>query len=83
MQLKEPSVNRVAETLGDTGVPVRIGYRVGHHMIDIVVGDGIQAIAVDCGPHPDGAAAHIDRALMLRRAGWRTADAYATNGVAT
>ena len=61
MQLKDPWLNRVAETL-----------------IDIVVGDGIQAIAVDCGPHPDGAAAHIDRALMLRRAGWRTADAYAT-----
>ena len=26
--------------------------------------------------HVDGADAHMDRAMMLRRSGWRTADAY-------
>lgn len=78
VKLTDPWVNRVAASLRHTGVPVRVGYRVGHHVIDIVVGEGDQAIAIDCGPHPDGVAAHMDRALMLRRAGWRTGDAYAT-----
>lgn len=34
------------------------------------------AVAIDCLPHPDGAAAHLDRALHLRRMGWNTADGF-------
>ena len=74
--LDDPWVGRVAESLREVGVPVRVGYRVGRHVIDVVVGEGEDAVAVDCVPHVDGSAAHIDRAMMLRRAGWKTTDAY-------
>ena len=68
----------VAEALENLDVPVRTGYRVGSHVVDLVAGAGDSAVAIDCRPHPDGPAAHLDRALLLRRAGWNTADAYKT-----
>ena len=76
--LGDPWVDRVATALDEQGIPVRCGYRVGRHVIDIVAGTGDQAVAIDCRPHPDGEATHIDRALMLRRAGWHTVDAHQT-----
>ena len=69
-------VNRVAEALREQGLPVRVGYRVGQHVIDIVVGAGDAAVAVECGPHSDGVEPHLDRAMLLQRTGWRTVDAY-------
>lgn len=69
-------VNRVAEALREQGLPVRVGYRVGQHVIDIVVGEGDAAVAVECGPHRDGVEPHLDRAMLLQRTGWRTVDAY-------
>ena len=69
-------VNRVAEAVREQGLPVRVGYRVGKHVVDIVVGDGEAAVAVECGPHPDGVEAHLDRAGLLQRTGWRTVDAF-------
>ena len=69
-------VNRVAEALREQGLPVRVGYRVGQHVIDIVVGEGGAAVAVECGPHSDGVEPHLDRAMLLQRTGWRTVDAY-------
>ena len=74
----DPWVNRVASALTDQGVPVRIGYQVGRHVIDVVAGAGEHAVAIDCRPHTDGASTHMDRAMTLRRSGWRTADAYQT-----
>ena len=71
-----PWVQKVAAQLEDASVPVRIGYRVGHHLVDIVAGSGEHAIAIDCVPHADGAEAHLDRGLQLRRMGWQTEDAY-------
>ena len=53
-------------------MPVRVGYRVGQHVIDIVVGEGGAAVAVECGPHRDGVEPHLDRAMLLQR----TVDAY-------
>ena len=73
-----PWVRRIAEALEDQNIAVRCGYRVGRHLIDIVAGTGEHAVAIDCGPHPDGEAMHMDRAMMLRRAGWKTVDAYQT-----
>lgn len=67
---------QVSRALRDAGLPTRAGYRVGRHAVDLVVGTGAAAIAVDCSPHPDGPEAHLDRALLLRRAGWHTADAF-------
>ena len=69
-------VNRVADALREQGLPVRVGYRVGQHVIDIVVGVGDAAVAVECGPHVDGLEPHLDRAMLLQRTGWRTVDAY-------
>ncbi len=74
----DPWVMRVAEALADHGVSVRVGYQIGRHHIDIVAGTGEHSVAIDCRPHVDGAETHLDRAMMLRRSGWRTADAYQT-----
>ena len=76
--IDDPWIRRVAEALSEQGVPVRTGYRVGRHVIDIVAGSGEHAVAIECGPHRDGPDTHMDRAMMLRRAGWKTADAYQT-----
>jgi hypothetical protein len=72
----DPWIEVVAAVAAENDVPARTGYRVGRHTVDVVIGTGGQAVAVDCVPHPDGPAAHIDRAMMLRRAGWRTFDAF-------
>ena len=77
-KLRDPWIDRIAAALREQGIPVRCGYRVGRHHIDIVAGTGEHAVAVECRPHPDGEAVHLDRALMLRRSGWKTADAYRT-----
>ena len=74
--ITDPWARRVAEALTDARVVVRTGYRVGHHLIDVVAGEGQHAVAIDCVPHVEGAEAHLDRGLQLRRMGWRTADAY-------
>ena len=71
-----PWVGEVASALRTAGVPVRAGYRVGRYCIDVVAGSGEGAVGIDCVPHAFGPEAHIDRALQLRRMGWRTADAY-------
>ena len=78
VELTDPWVRQVADAVRDAGVEARTGYRVGRHVVDLVVGSGANAIAVDCSPHVDGPTAHIDRALQLRRSGWETADAYRT-----
>jgi hypothetical protein len=33
-------------------------------------------VALECGVHPDGPAAHVDRHLALRRSGWDVVEAY-------
>ena len=76
--IDDPWVRRVADALGEQGVALRCGYRVGRHIIDIVAGIGENAVAIECRPHPDGPDTHMDRAMMLRRAGWQTADAFQT-----
>lgn len=66
----------VAAALRDAGLTVRTDYQVGRYSVDVVAGIGDRAVAIDCVPHEDGPAAHIDRAMQLRRMGWRTTDAY-------
>lgn len=78
VDVADPWVHQVASALEDAGAEVRTGYRTGRYIVDLVVGSGTHAIAVDCSPHHDGPAAHIDRALQLRRTGWHTADAFAS-----
>ena len=78
VEIRDPWVRRVADALTDQGIPVRVGYRVGRHVVDVVAGRGEHAVAIDCGPRGPEAEVHIDRELSLRRLGWRTADAYQT-----
>ena len=66
----------VASALRLAGLPVRTQYEVGRYSIDVVAGDREHAVAIDCVPHVHGPAAHLDRAMQLRRAGWQTTDAY-------
>ena len=44
--------------------------------VDLAVGEGEAAIGVECGVHPDGPHAHIERHLTLTRAGWQLTDAF-------
>ena len=80
LEIDQPPSHRwvelVVEHLEGHGIATRTGYRVGRHIIDLVVGTGKNAVAIDCVPHVDGIDAHIERALMLRRARWRTSEAY-------
>lgn len=71
-----PWVESVAQALGTHDIPIRTGYRVGEHLIDLVAGTGTSSVAIDCVPHGDGVDAHVERVLTLRRAGWRTSEAY-------
>lgn len=74
--LVNPWIQRVAQALELFDIPVRTGYRVGRYVIDIVAGTDTNAIAIDCHVSANHVTEHIDRAMLLRRAGWRTADAY-------
>jgi len=47
-------------------------------VVDLCVGSGDEPLGVLCGPHPDGAEAHLERQRALHRAGWRLIDAFAS-----
>lgn len=71
-----PWTRRVGDYLLDQGLTVRFGYPVGHEVVDLVVGDGDDAVALDCEVHPDGPDAHIRRRALLTSMGWTIADAF-------
>jgi hypothetical protein len=58
--------------------PTRTDYPVGPWSLDLCLGDGDDARAIDCGVHPDGVDAHIERRLTLMGLGWRCEDAFAS-----
>ncbi len=60
----------VAAALRPFGLQMWEHYPVGGYTIDIVIGEGVDAIGVECGIHPDGVDAHLARHSALRRAGW-------------
>ncbi|MFF5296907.1 DEAD/DEAH box helicase [Paractinoplanes globisporus] len=71
-------IEELAAELAHLEVVVRAGYRVGPWVVDLCVGTGEEPIGVLCGPHPDGADAHLDRQRALHLAGWRLVDAFAS-----
>jgi hypothetical protein len=73
-----PWVAELAAELERQEITVRCGYRVGDDVLDLVIGDGAAARAVDCRVHPDGVAAHLARRRALRGAGWRVTEAWAS-----
>jgi hypothetical protein len=67
---------KLADALDGAEVPVRQAYPVGHWSVDLVLGEGEQAIGVIAEVHGDGPAAHVARQRALRRAGWRIEEAF-------
>ncbi|SCL33638.1 Part of AAA domain-containing protein [Micromonospora rhizosphaerae] len=68
----------LAEELRRLGLPVRPGYPVGRWRVDLCVGEDADAVAVICGVHQDGVAAHVERQRTLLRAGWHLYDVFAS-----
>jgi hypothetical protein len=66
----------LATELRRQGATVRQGYQVGAHVVDLVVGDGVDARAVECRLHPDGVDAHIARRRLLHDTGWAVVEAW-------
>ena len=62
--------------LARAGHVVSHRYPVGTWEVDLVVGEGDSAVGIECGVHPDGSDAHIERHLTLTAAGWRLIDAF-------
>ncbi|MFV0258835.1 MAG: AAA domain-containing protein [Acidimicrobiales bacterium] len=70
-----PWASRVAERLRGDGLEVITGYPVGRHRLDVCL-PGLGDVAVECALHPLGVEAHIERRLLLERAGWRVIEAH-------
>jgi len=71
-----PWVDALADDLGAAGVRVVAGYPTGGHVVDLCLGDERSFCGVVAAVHRDGAIAHVDRQLALRRAGWPLRDAF-------
>lgn len=70
----------LASILRDQGTEVRVGYRIGPWIIDLVIGPPDGALAVSTRIHPDGVGAHIERFLALHRLTWRQREAFPPTG---
>ena len=69
----------LAEALRLAGYRVITGYPVAGWNLDLVVGEGSAAFGVETTVHSNGVAAHIERHLTLRRAGWHLVSAFESN----
>lgn len=67
-------VNLLADDLRVGGATVRIGYRVGRHVLDLVVGDGAAAIGIDARIDLAGTPKQLTRRLELHELGWTILD---------
>lgn len=71
-----PWAASIAEDLASAGVPIVPAYPSGRHVVDICVDDTRRSLGLECGVHPAGPEAHIDRHVALTRNGWELLDAY-------
>ena len=60
----------MADSLAAAGIRTIACYPAGRHAVDVCAGDADRFVGLDCAVHPDGALAHVQRHLALRRAGW-------------
>ena len=67
-------VDVLAEEFELAGVEVQRGYRVGRHVIDLVIGSGTAALGLDCAPHRNGTAVQLEQRLELHQLGWTILD---------
>lgn len=70
------SSDSVAGWLSAGGLRTVACYPTGRHTVDVCAGDERQFLGLECSVHPAGPAAHVERHLALRRAGWELAGAY-------
>jgi hypothetical protein len=73
-----PWAEALARELRAIGAVVRTGYPVGRFTLDVVLGAGEGAVAVDAAVDRAGIDAHIARRRLLAGQGWRTLDGYPT-----
>jgi len=66
----------IADDIRAAGNHVITSYPCGRHVLDVCVDDDGRDVVIECGVHPDGPDAHIERHLSLVRAGWDVLDAY-------
>jgi hypothetical protein len=76
-----PWAAAIADDLASAGVPILAAYPSGRHVVDICVDDPSRCVGIECGVHPAGPEAHIDRHLALTRAGWALLEAYRSRWV--
>ena len=73
----EPWIDEIVADLVQADIAVVNGYPTGRHVLDVCVGDASHGFfGVEARIHPDGADAHIERHLSLRRAGWPLREAF-------
>jgi hypothetical protein len=71
-----PWASLIADDLRAANIPIIPAYPTGRHVVDICLADELRSVAIECGVHPDGADAHIERHMALVRAGWELLEAY-------
>jgi hypothetical protein len=72
----DPWTRSIADDLDFAGVATIVAYPSGRHVIDVCIADESRDIGIECGVHPDGPEAHIERHLALCRSGWELLEAY-------
>lgn len=66
----------IADDLRSAGIPVITAYPSGRHEVEVCLHIPGRSLGVECGVHPDGPLAHIQRHLDLERRGWKLIEAY-------
>ena len=68
--------SKLEEMLKGSDRRVIVDYATGDHVIDLVVGTGDKAIAVETAVHSEGPEKHFERREALEKAGWRVVEAF-------
>ena len=68
-----------AELAAGTDARVITNYEVAGDAIDIVLGDGEDAIGIETQLHPGGVERHIERHMAFRRAGWEIDEVFGSS----
>lgn len=71
---------RIAEELELAGIAVIAAYPSGRHDVDVCLHFPDQNLGIECGVHPEGPVAHIQRHLDLERRGWELIELTAHGG---
>ncbi len=76
-----PWASAIADDLASAGIDVTTAYPSGRHVVDVCVRGLGRNVGIECGVHPDGPDAHIERHLDLMRRGWDLLEAHRSRGL--